>query len=71
MIQLKQFIFNPFQENTYVLFDETRECVIVDAGCYTDDEQDELASFIESHGLTPRLAINTHGMWTMYWAMVL
>ena len=61
MIQLKQFIFNPFQENTYVLFDETRECVIVDAGCYTDDEQDELASFIESHGLTPRLAINTHG----------
>ncbi|HNS31027.1 MAG TPA: MBL fold metallo-hydrolase [Tenuifilaceae bacterium] len=61
MIQLKQFVFNPFQENTYVLFDETLECVIVDAGCYTDGEQEELTNFIESHGLTPRLAINTHG----------
>ncbi|MDD2550610.1 MAG: MBL fold metallo-hydrolase, partial [Bacteroidales bacterium] len=41
MITIKSFVFNPFQENTYVLFDETNECVIVDAGCHGPDEQKE------------------------------
>lgn len=61
MIQISRFIFNPFQENTYVLFDETNECVIVDAGCYTAEEQAELEEFISSNNLIPKLAINTHG----------
>ncbi len=61
MIQINRFIFNPFQENTYVLFDETNECVIVDAGCYTSEEQAELEEFISSNKLIPKLAINTHG----------
>jgi len=61
MINLKQFTFNPFQENTYVVFDETAECVIVDAGCYSSDEQIELVEFIQSNGLKPKYLINTHG----------
>jgi hydroxyacylglutathione hydrolase len=30
MIRIKVFVFNPFQENTYVLHDETNECIIID-----------------------------------------
>lgn len=58
---VKTFVFNPFQENTYVLYDDSKDCVIVDAGCYNKSEQDELVNFIESNGLTPKYAINTHG----------
>ena len=47
MIQVQKFTFNPVQENTYVLYDETGECIIVDAGCYFDYEQKELTDFIE------------------------
>ncbi|HPH46176.1 MAG TPA: MBL fold metallo-hydrolase, partial [Chryseolinea sp.] len=34
MLTIQSFEFNPFQENTYVLFDETQECVIIDPGCF-------------------------------------
>jgi len=61
MITIKSFVFNPFQENTYVLFDETNECVIVDAGCHSPEEQRELTDFIQKNNLKPVLAINTHG----------
>jgi hydroxyacylglutathione hydrolase len=61
MTNIKTFVFNPFQENTYVLYDETNECVIVDAGCHSTSEQNELVKFIEENNLKPKLAINTHG----------
>lgn len=60
MIQIKKFTFNPVQENTYVLYDETGECIIVDAGCYFQNEQVELADFIESKNLKPVKLVNTH-----------
>lgn len=56
---LKQ-TFNPFQENTYVVYDETSECVIFDPGCYTQEEKDSLVQMIEEHGLNPVRLINTH-----------
>ncbi len=46
MIQLHYFTFNGFQENTYILFDETKECIIIDPGCYSNEEQQELVSYI-------------------------
>lgn len=52
--------FNPVQENTYVLYDETGECIVVDAGCYFDYEQKELDDFIAANGLTPVKLVNTH-----------
>lgn len=61
MIKLATLTFNAFGENTYVLYDETRRCVIVDAGCNTTKEQQTLVSFIEKNQLEPIMAINTHG----------
>jgi hydroxyacylglutathione hydrolase len=61
MINIKTFVFNPFQENTYILSDDSKECIIVDSGCYTYDEQKELVDYIESNSLKPKYIVNTHG----------
>ncbi|MGY4383212.1 hydroxyacylglutathione hydrolase [Pedobacter sp. UYP24] len=60
MIKIKQFTFNPVGENTYVLYDETKQCVIIDPGMYDGEEQNELASFIKLEKLNPVLLLNTH-----------
>ncbi len=60
MIKIAQFTFNAFQENSYVLFDETKECVIIDPGCYEEAECIELQDFIEEHGLKVVKLLNTH-----------
>ncbi len=60
MFQIKAFTFNPVQENTYVLFNESQECIIIDPGCYFDAEKEDLKSFINNHKLKPRLLLNTH-----------
>lgn len=60
MLKLKTFVFNPFQENTFILYDETKECVIIDAGNNDLNEKNELFSFIEKNSLTPKYILNTH-----------
>jgi len=60
MIKIQSFVFNAFQVNTYVLSDETGECVIVDAACYTQNEKDSIDQYITSHHLKPVKLINTH-----------
>ena len=60
MITIQSFAFNPFEENTYILFDETKECVIIDPGCSNKSEQEEIADFIKSEGLKPVKLLNTH-----------
>lgn len=59
-MQIKKFTFNPVQENTFVVYDETGECVIIDAGCYYENERKELDNFISKHQLNPVRLINTH-----------
>lgn len=59
-MNIKSFTFNPFQENTYIVYDKTKECLIIDPGCYTDAERKELKTFIEEKELTPVKLINTH-----------
>jgi glyoxylase-like metal-dependent hydrolase (beta-lactamase superfamily II) len=59
-IHLQVFTFNPFQENTYVVWDETRECIIIDPGCYEKHEHEELTSFIEINNLKVTEVLNTH-----------
>ena len=54
------FTFNPFSENTYVLHDQTGECVIIDPGCYEKQEQDMLRSFLAEQKLKVVLLLNTH-----------
>ena len=61
MIKIEKFVFNSFQENTFVLYNEANECIIVDAGCYTPDEEQHLTSYIENNNLNPVRLINTHG----------
>ena len=60
MINISSFTFGPFQENTYVLHDETKQCVIIDPGCYHPEEREELISFMENEGLKPVKLLNTH-----------
>ena len=60
MLSVKAFTFNPVQENTYVLYNDQKECCIIDPGCYFKEEQTELKNFIENSGLKPVLLLNTH-----------
>jgi len=60
MIQIKTFAFNPFQVNTYVLYNEHKECIIVDAACYSEREKEILTAFIDDNELNLKLLINTH-----------
>ena len=60
MMTIEQFSFNPYQENTYILHDETGECVIIDPGMYEADEQNALVKLIKEKNLKPVLLLNTH-----------
>ena len=57
---IKTFTFNPFQENTYLVYDETNEAVVIDAGCLQAGEKQILARFIEDNKLTLKRVLNTH-----------
>lgn len=60
MMKVAQFTFNAFQENTYVLYDDSLECIILDPGCNNESERKELVKFIEDHQLKPVRLVNTH-----------
>jgi hydroxyacylglutathione hydrolase len=60
MLSIKSFEFSPIQENTYILYNEFNDCVIIDPGCYYDAEKDELVAFITENKLKPLMLINTH-----------
>ncbi|MBN1339766.1 MAG: MBL fold metallo-hydrolase [Bacteroidales bacterium] len=60
MITVEKLVFNPFQENTYIVYDETKECIVVDPGCYDSYEEGQLHRFISSFDLKPVCLINTH-----------
>lgn len=59
-MHVKKFAFNPFQENTYILYDETKECLIIDPGCYYKTEEQELLKFINDNSLRLVRLLNTH-----------
>ena len=62
MLQFESFVFNPFAENTYVVYDDNaKECIIIDPGCSNASEENELFGFIDSHRLKPLMVVNTHG----------
>lgn len=61
MIQLQKFTFNPFQENTYIVWDnETLETIVIDPGCSNSSEEDEIIKFVEENSLKIKYLINTH-----------
>lgn len=60
MLVVKSFTFSPVQENTYIVYNEQKQCCIIDPGCYFPEERDELKTGIIETGLTPVLLLNTH-----------
>ncbi len=61
MIKLNKFVFNPFQENTYVVWDQiSLEAIIIDPGCSNSIEEEKLSDFISDNNLNPKYLINTH-----------
>ena len=59
-MHIHSLTFNPFLENTYLLYDDTGECVIVDPGCYGPQEERRLLETIQQMKLKPVLLLNTH-----------
>ena len=60
MLHIQTFTFNPFQEQTYILWNDALEAVIIDPGCYDLQEQQVLQAFITKHKLVPQVVLNTH-----------
>ena len=60
MITVKTFVFNVFAENTYLLYDETKEAAIIDCGCMYATEEQMLSNFIAQNGLTIKRLLCTH-----------
>ena len=57
---IKTFTFNPFQVNAYLVYDETKEAILIDASCYSEEEQQILKHFIEQNELILKRVLNTH-----------
>ncbi len=60
MLTVKMFTFNPVFENTYVVYNELNEAIIIDPGCYADEEKLVLKTYLEKHALKPVQLLNTH-----------
>jgi glyoxylase-like metal-dependent hydrolase (beta-lactamase superfamily II) len=61
MIKLQNFVFNELGVNSFILWDNTRECIIIDPGFNSDQEQNQVTDFISQYNLKPVYIINTHG----------
>lgn len=59
-MKIKMFEFNMFPVNCYVVSDETKEAVIIDAGCFYEEEKQALKNYIVSNELTVKHLLNTH-----------
>ena len=59
-MELKRLVFNPVDVNCYILWDETKEAVLIDAAVLFDEEKEELKSFISNNGLIVKHHLNTH-----------
>lgn len=59
-MKIKSFTFNQFQERSFVIYDDSKECIIIDPGCYSTQEEVELEDFIKKNNLIPTKVINTH-----------
>src|ERR1700744_1274890 len=60
MAKVQAFANNPYYENTYILYDETGECAIIDPGMDNAEEQNIIVNFIRANNLKPTLLLNTH-----------
>ena len=61
MLNIHHIMCNMFQENCYVVSDETKECVIIDCGAFFEKDKSALTQYIADNQLTPRRLLATHG----------
>ena len=59
-MKIEKFTFNAFSENTFIVSDNTKECIIIDPGCYNEHEKNELVKYVTDNHLKPVMLINTH-----------
>ena len=59
-MRIKRFEFNMVPVNCYILSDETKEAVIIDAGCFYEEEKQALKKYIDDNGLNVKHLLNTH-----------
>lgn len=60
MLHIEQMVFNPFQENTYIVYADNGDCAIIDPGMLFEQEQEQLVEKISSLKVVPRLLLQTH-----------
>ena len=61
MLHVNVFLVSPIQENTYIVYNDENQCMIVDPGCYHEHERQMVARYILDKQLKPVLLVNTHG----------
>lgn len=61
MAKIKSFVFNDFQTNAYLIYDETNQAVIIDGAANSNYEYEQLKSFLEINNLKLKYILNTHG----------
>ena len=59
MLEVKKFVFSPVEENTYLLYNESGDCLIIDPGCYFANERNELKDFIDELSLQTKSLLLT------------
>ena len=59
MMKIKRFVFNPFQENTYLVESPEGKCLIIDPGAYDREEKEILLANLR--GKEPEAVLLTHG----------
>lgn len=60
-MQIKVFYFNPLRECTYLVWDKSLECTIIDPGALTSAEKKRVVAFVVKNNLKPSKIILTHG----------
>lgn len=59
-MKIERFVVNPFQENTYIVSDETGEGVVIDCGAFFEEERKAIVNYIKDNNITIRHLIATH-----------
>jgi hydroxyacylglutathione hydrolase len=59
-MKVYKLVFSPIEVNTYIIADKSRDCAIIDCGCYNNSEFDQLVHLIEAENLRPVMLLNTH-----------
>ncbi len=60
MLTVHTLVYSPWQENTYLLAAENGECIIIDPGCFAENEQQHLVQYLKERNLKPTMLLNTH-----------